>query len=40
MGKKMIHMIDYLFNSKRENRARYTLNKVTKTTYKNIGIVE
>ena len=40
MGNKMIHMIDYLFNSKRENRARYTLNKVTKTTYKNIGIVE
>jgi glycosyltransferase involved in cell wall biosynthesis len=40
MGQKMIHMIDYLFDSKRENRARYTLNKVTKTTYKNIGIVE
>jgi glycosyltransferase involved in cell wall biosynthesis len=40
MGQKMIHMIDYLFQSKHENRARYTLNKVTKTTYKNIGIVE
>jgi glycosyltransferase involved in cell wall biosynthesis len=40
MGNKMIEMIDYLFSAKIETRPRYTLNKVTKTTYDNIGIVK
>jgi glycosyltransferase involved in cell wall biosynthesis len=40
MGKKMIHMMDYLFNVRKENRPTYTLNKVTTNTYEKIGIVE
>ena len=40
MGKKMIHMIDYLFNINKEQRPSYTLNKVTTTKYSNIGIVK
>ena len=39
MGKKMIEMIDYLFESKLETRARYTLNKVTTKKYEKTGIV-
>jgi hypothetical protein len=39
MGEKMIHMIDYLFNAQKESRPSYTLNKVTKNKYENIGIV-
>jgi hypothetical protein len=39
MGEKMIHMIDYLFNTQKESRPSYTLNKVTKNKYENIGIV-
>jgi len=39
MGQKMIHMIDYLFNSKRDSRARYTLHKVTTKKYEKTGIV-
>jgi glycosyltransferase involved in cell wall biosynthesis len=40
MGKKMIHMMDYLFNVRKETRPTYTLNKVTTNTYEKIGIVE
>ena len=40
MGQKMIEMIDYLFDAKQQSRPRYTLNKVIKTTYDNIGIVK
>ena len=40
MGQKMIEMIDYLFASKPFIRPRYTLNKVIKRTYDNIGIVK
>ena len=39
MGQKMIHMIDYLFDSKRNSRARYTLHKVTTKKYEKTGIV-
>ena len=39
MGQKMIHMIDYLFNSNKQPRPRYTLNKVTETKYEKTGIV-
>jgi glycosyltransferase involved in cell wall biosynthesis len=39
MGEKMIHMIDYLFGVQKESRPSYTLNKVTKNKYENIGIV-
>ena len=39
MGNKMIEMIDYLFASKLETRARYTLTKVTPKKYKKTGIV-
>ena len=39
MGNKMIKMIDYLFESKLETRARYTLNKVTTKKYEKTGIV-
>jgi len=40
MGNKMIHMIDYLFSVNKESRPTYTLNKVTKKEYENIGIVQ
>ena len=40
MGNKMIHMIDYLFNSKQLARKRYTLTPVIETKYEQIGIVE
>jgi hypothetical protein len=39
MGKKMIHMIDYLFQSKQIIRKRYTLTQVTETKYEKPGIV-
>ena len=39
MGNKMIEMIDYLFESKLETRARYTLTKVTPKQYEKTGIV-
>ena len=39
MGNKMIEMIDYLFESKLETRARYTLTKVTSKKYEKTGIV-
>ena len=39
MGNKMIEMIDYLFESKLQTRARYTLTKVTPKQYKKTGIV-
>ena len=39
MGNKMIEMIDYLFESKLETRARYTLTKVTPKKYEKTGIV-
>lgn len=39
MGNKMIEMIDYLFESKLETRARYTLTKVTPNQYEKTGIV-
>lgn len=39
MGNKMIKMIDYLFESKLEIRARYTLTKVTPKQYEKTGIV-
>jgi len=39
MGQKMINMIDYLFDSKQENRAKYTLHKVTTKKYEKTGIV-
>ena len=39
MGKKMIHMIDYLFESKPVLRKRYTLTQVTETKYEKPGIV-
>ena len=40
MGQKMIEMIDYLFLTKTFIRSRYSLNKVIKRTYDNIGIVK
>jgi len=40
MGNKMIHMIDYLFNSKQMARKRYILTPVTETKYEKIGIVQ
>jgi glycosyltransferase involved in cell wall biosynthesis len=39
MGQKMIHMIDYLFKSKPQTRARYTLHKITTKKYEKTGIV-
>jgi hypothetical protein len=39
MGNKMIHMIDYLFQSKQIIRKRYTLTQVTETKYEKPGIV-
>jgi hypothetical protein len=39
MGNKMIEMFNYLFESKRESRPRYTLHKVEPKKYKNTGIV-
>jgi glycosyltransferase involved in cell wall biosynthesis len=39
MGNKMIYMFNYLFESKRESRPRYTLHKVEPKKYKNTGIV-
>ena len=39
MGNKMIDMIDFLFESGPNQRPRYTLTKVTKTKYEQIGIV-
>jgi len=39
MGQKMISMIDYLFKSKLQTRARYTLHKVTTKKYEKTGIV-
>jgi len=39
IGNKMIEMIDYLFESKLEIRARYTLTKVTPKKYEKTGIV-
>ena len=40
MGKKMIEMFNYLFEVKRETRARYTLNRVENIKYTKPGIVE
>jgi glycosyltransferase involved in cell wall biosynthesis len=40
MGNKMIHMMDYLFESKPIARKRYTLTQVTETKYEKTGIVE
>jgi hypothetical protein len=39
MGKKMIHMIDYLFQSKPIMKKRYTMTQVTETKYEKPGIV-
>jgi hypothetical protein len=39
MGKKMIHMIDYLFQSKPIMKKRYTIIQVTETKYEKPGIV-
>jgi glycosyltransferase involved in cell wall biosynthesis len=39
MGQKMISMIDYLFKSKPQTRARYTLHKITTKKYEKTGIV-
>jgi hypothetical protein len=39
MGKKMIHMIDYLFQSKPIMKKRYTITQVTETKYEKPGIV-
>ena len=40
MGNKMIEMIDYLFKVDKEQRPRFTLNKVTTKQYTNLGIVK
>jgi glycosyltransferase involved in cell wall biosynthesis len=39
MGDKMIEMINHLLKMPKQPRLRYTLNKVTKKQYKNLGIV-
>jgi hypothetical protein len=40
MGKKIIHMIYYLFSANKEKRPGFTLNKVTTKKYTNLGIVK
>jgi glycosyltransferase involved in cell wall biosynthesis len=39
MGNKMIEMIDFLVKTPKQPKLRYTLNKVTKKQYKNLGII-
>ena len=39
MGNKMIEMIDYLFDAKREPRAKYSIHKVIQHKYEKTGIV-
>jgi len=39
MGKKMIEMIEFMFNTPKEVRPKYTLTKVTSNQYKEMGIV-
>jgi hypothetical protein len=40
MGEKMIHMIDYLFNTQKESRPTYTLTPVENKKYTRTGIVQ
>ena len=39
MGEKMIEMIEFMFDTPKEVRPKYTLTKVTKKSYKEMGIV-
>ena len=39
MGDKMIEMINHLFETPKQPKLRYTLNKVTPKKYKKLGIV-